>query len=429
MAGGKRGKADTARHREQRAAAFSVRSGTAVRRPLRPAEAAALVEGIDRSKHGLQKYGIRQLCKLELNRTLGEIAPEGGGVEEPAAQLDARARKEIRDNRAGWIGWLGEHGLAESGYDPARHSPVSRAAFFRSVGGAEWRDSLTLLEYSSWRGKDVITCGLLRGGADPHPAGGDGGAARAALCALPDDGAVWLLRAVVRLRFAAVAAAAVADGTAAAARCEGCGNGGSAASLGRWPCGHSRCSRCIWRGVSSRDPDAVMLRCLHCSQVSCGSITSAAEALAAIDELLLSSDRGEEDLDRSLCFPALRSGEDAEIVRRGALERGLVVGRAPGSGGGRQQQPEQQRPEQQQPEPEPQQPEQQPEREGNLVVGTDRSPFRAGVTDVASHESRTVHPQRQQPPPDLPQDEQQDGDQPFCFEFSIENEERMENFP
>ena len=115
MAGGKRGKADTARHREQRAAAFSVRSGTAVRRPLRPAEAAALVEGIDRSKHGLQKYGIRQLCKLELNRTLGEIAPEGGGVEEPAAQLDARARKEIRDNRAGWIGWLGEHGLAERG--------------------------------------------------------------------------------------------------------------------------------------------------------------------------------------------------------------------------------------------------------------------------------------------------------------------------
>ena len=62
-------------------------------------------------------------------------------------------------------------------------------------GGMGWMDEMTLLDYASWRNRDHIMAALVRGGADPHPV--PTGACRAALEALPQEGLVWLLRAVI----------------------------------------------------------------------------------------------------------------------------------------------------------------------------------------------------------------------------------------
>lgn len=129
--------ADTARHREQRQARFAVRSGTVARRQLTEVETLQLLQAIDKRK--IEHFGVRQLHCIDLNDKLPTL--EGCGV--------------------------------------------------------AWMDEMTMLDYASWRGRDHIAAALVRGGADPHPV--PTGACRAALEALPQEGLVWLLRAVVRM--------------------------------------------------------------------------------------------------------------------------------------------------------------------------------------------------------------------------------------
>ena len=126
---------DTARHREQRQARFAVRSGAVARRKLNETERLQMLRAIDQRKG--QLFGVRQLHCIDLNDRLPPV--EGGGV-----------------------GWM---------------------------------DEMTLLDYASWRNRDHIMGALVRGGADPHPV--PTGACRAALEALPQEGLVWLLRAVI----------------------------------------------------------------------------------------------------------------------------------------------------------------------------------------------------------------------------------------
>ena len=126
---------DTARHREQRQARFAVRSGAVARRKLNETERLQMLRAIDQRKG--QLFGVRQLHCIDLNDRLQPV--EGGGV-----------------------GWM---------------------------------DEMTLLDYASWRNRDHIMAALVRGGADPHPV--PTGACRAALEALPQEGLVWLLRAVI----------------------------------------------------------------------------------------------------------------------------------------------------------------------------------------------------------------------------------------
>lgn len=106
--------ADTKRHREQRHAAFLVRSGTAVRRRLTSAEQVELLKAIDSKQ--LSAFGVRTLCHLELNNSTL-----------PAPQ---------------------------------------------AVG---WTTTLSLLDYAGWRRRGHIILALLRGGADPGITAGGGG--------------------------------------------------------------------------------------------------------------------------------------------------------------------------------------------------------------------------------------------------------------
>jgi hypothetical protein len=289
---------ETARHREQRHARFAVRSGTVARRRLSEAETRQLLRAVD--KRQIKHFGVRQLHRVELNEQLPSI--EGGGL--------------------------------------------------------AWMDgALTLLDYASWRGRDHIAAALVRGGADPYPTAA--GACRAALEALPQEGLVWLLRAVVRMRFASNAAAAAAapqhgeERTSTTCRCDGCGGTGRPSDLCVWAlCGHRRCLPCIWSGVTRGDPESLMLRCESCR---CGgggggssSATTAAAAAAELEQFLrtqMAAKGGEGATagDRTLRFPRLE-GKAARAIRSMALRRGLYVqeGRA------------------------------------QLEVGTQRAPFRAG---------------------------------------------------
>lgn len=257
---------EKARNREQREAHQRVRAGTAVRRPLTQERHVALFRAID-NKKAFKEFGVRQLCKWELN---GAMMPP-----------------------------LENHGVA-------------------------WMDSVTLLEYASWRGRDTIIRSLLAGGADPFPAAG--GECRAALVALPCEGACWLLRAVIQMRFSN-ALAAVNDNqvgrSATACRCDGCGECASSwTALALWPCGHRRCPECIWSAVTRGDPEALMLRCRCCHEQR-SEAASPETALAALDKVCrLASTSG---ADHSLQFQAPTDAKVADAVRLAALRRGLVV--------------------------------------------------------------------------------------------------------
>ena len=197
---------ETARHRERREARFAVRRGTAARRRMAPHEQLRLVKAVD--KRNLSCFGVRPLARIELNAVLPPV-----------------------ENR-----------------------------------GVAWLPNPTLLDYASWHGRDHIVGALVRGGADPYPAAK--GACRAALETLPLEGLVWLMRAVVRLRFASSSAAA------ACCRCDGCGSDGHrTADCALWPCGHRRCTACLWSGVAAGDPDTLMLRCVRCSRRDSASTT------------------------------------------------------------------------------------------------------------------------------------------------------------
>ena len=186
---------DTSRHREQREARFRVRSGTAQRRALSEDRRAGLLRNID--KRRLQAFGVRQLCSLELDAPFA-----------PPAEV-----------------------------------------------GAAWLPELTLLEYAAWRHRDHIVLALLRGGAEPDPGSG----CRLALMALPSEAALWLVKGVLQLRFAAWIFSK--ENEASAQTCGTCAGTGGA--MLRWPCGHSRCSSCVWSGVKRGDLPSLMLRCCH----------------------------------------------------------------------------------------------------------------------------------------------------------------------
>ena len=114
-----------------------MRSGSVPRRTLNKAERFQLMRAIDQKK--IDHFGVRQLHCIELNERLPPV--EGAGV--------------------------------------------------------SWMDEMTMLDYASWRGRDHIAAALVRGGADPHPVPTE--MCRATLEALPQEGLVWLLRAVIRM--------------------------------------------------------------------------------------------------------------------------------------------------------------------------------------------------------------------------------------
>ena len=239
---------DTARFRERLQAAYSVRAGTAVRRAASPTELLALTRAIERPPGMNHLLGVRTLCQLQLNVLLAPLQED----DVPAATV-----AETRINRAGWIDWLQAAGVAERGNDPNRH-PDQLAPFWESLQGTAWRNQLTLLDYACWRTAPEFACALLRGGADPFPQAT--GACRTALVAdLPDEGSIWLLCAVVRLRFSAVAARRT--------RCDGCGAESASGGLALWPeCEHCLCGTCIWTDITAANtrPIAAMLHCPCC---------------------------------------------------------------------------------------------------------------------------------------------------------------------
>ena len=267
-----------ARHREQREAKLLVRTGEAVRRPLSDQQRRALFKSIDRREQ--PEFGIRKLCRLQLDDALPPYENTG-------------------------VGWL---------------------------------DEVTLLEYASWHGRDHIVRALLAGGADPFPE--VGGACRSALVAMPAEGACWLLRGWIRMRFDSVMSAAAlgeSGDPASVCRCERCGtesdrSRSAAAGFVRWPCGHRCCTNCIWTGVGGdgaarwcgSDEDALMLRCPRCHHHHTDASTLEA-AHAALDELVPSA--ASSGADQALHFPAPAAGSTntEAAVRSAALERGLGV--------------------------------------------------------------------------------------------------------
>mmetsp|Transcript_663 Transcript_663/g.1184 ORF Transcript_663/g.1184 Transcript_663/m.1184 type:complete len:682 (+) Transcript_663:44-2089(+) len=223
---------ETLRRREQKAAAFAVRSGTATRRLLDPSEAKALFFAIDiKDTAG---FGIRKLSTLDLD-----------GLHEAPPCIT-------------------------------------------------WEPRITLIAYAAWRRRDHFVHGLLRAGADPGvrwasrlaPRGAAPGSAPAALIpggrlrehllSLRTQLAVWVVRTLVLLRHAGARRAArtqsvdaPADAAAAAQRhctCEECGVDEAYQPLAWEPCGHCYCEPCFWAYALEAPGDAASteLRCPAC---------------------------------------------------------------------------------------------------------------------------------------------------------------------
>ncbi|CAJ1444612.1 unnamed protein product, partial [Effrenium voratum] len=187
---------ETLRRREQKAATFAVRSGTAERRPLEPEEAQAFFRAIDaRDAAG---FGIRKLAVLDVD---------------------------------------GLHQAPEC---------------------ITWERRITLLYYAAWRKRDHFVNALLHAKADPsvrdeglrspRPARNEG-PAQQLVNGLRMESAVWLSHAMVQLRFRGKRVQNLGF-------CEECGQqskdralNGFAAMLA-WPCGHRCCEDCLWKRSS-----------------------------------------------------------------------------------------------------------------------------------------------------------------------------------
>ncbi|CAE8713381.1 unnamed protein product [Polarella glacialis] len=239
---------ETLRRREQKAAAFAVRSGLAQRRPLDAEEAKGLFSAID-ARDG-SGFGIRKLSGLDLD-----------GFHEAPATIP-------------------------------------------------WERRITLLYYAAWRRRDHFVNGLLRAGADPSarlPGDGDGDGdcepcvdgVRSMVAKLRPESAVWVARAVVRLRHAGAclvpSTCADDDGEAGAdttSESKGCGRRscrclcqecgvtaeerrqkGLVPMLAWMPCGHRCCEPCFWNlflRLASQSPGAeVEAAELHCPCPGC----------------------------------------------------------------------------------------------------------------------------------------------------------------
>lgn len=186
---------ETLRRREQKAAAFAVRSGRAERRPIEPNEAQAFFRAIDaRDAAG---FGIRKLSVLDVD------------------------------------------GLHEA--------PECIA----------WEDRITLLYYAAWRKRDHFVNALLKARANPSvrddglgqsPAQSE--TAMNIVDGLRMESAVWFCHALVQLRFRGKRLRETD------AQCEDCAmlqsersSKGLVPSLA-WPCGHRCCEACLWERIA-----------------------------------------------------------------------------------------------------------------------------------------------------------------------------------
>ncbi|CAK9103138.1 Ankyrin repeat and SOCS box protein 2 (ASB-2) [Durusdinium trenchii] len=206
---------ETLRRREQKAAAFAVRSGTAERRPLEAHEAQSFFRAIDaRDAAG---FGIRKLSLLDVD-SLHE-APEC----------------------------------------------------------ITWEHRISLLYYAAWRKRDHFVSALLHARANPsvreeglqnHPSPARSEMAMHIVDGLRTESAVWLCHALVHLRFRGKRSGETGC-------CEECKTSNSEravkgfGALLAWPCGHRCCEDCLWqrlsevassKGVSA----AAELLCLNC---------------------------------------------------------------------------------------------------------------------------------------------------------------------
>ncbi|CAK0811298.1 unnamed protein product, partial [Prorocentrum cordatum] len=169
------------RRRDARQARYSARAGLVDRRALTQEEARAMFQAIDRSD--TRGFGIRQLASVCVDALLAAPAAVG------------------------------------------------------------WTETISLLDYASWKDRDSHVLLLLNAGADPSA----GALAPGALDRLPRPYAAWVAKAAAAMRRAgadlgAAAGPASKDGPRPPAACA-CG---STASLRFLPCGHPCCARCPW---------------------------------------------------------------------------------------------------------------------------------------------------------------------------------------
>ncbi|CAE7246332.1 ASB2 [Symbiodinium necroappetens] len=248
--------------------------GTADRRPILPEEAAAFFHAIDaRDAAG---FGIRKLATLDID-----------GLHEAPACIS-------------------------------------------------WERSISLIYYAAWRKRDHFVNALLHARANPSvrdeglssskPAGEE--AARQIVDSLRMESAVWLMRALVQLRFRGRRV----ESTRHCEECQTTNELRAADGLGTmlaWPCGHQCCEACLWRRAariaSCRGASAAAE--LSCPAVGCSVAALVSEAKSGYNPSTSPAEK-KEDWNCSHCgysnFARRQTCRNCDSLRNGALEVGDV---------------------------------------------------------------------------------------------------------